>query len=56
MTTLKETIESMRKIAYKFDQLGYQARNVGIDYKAKEYFEAAILLRNAADKTEYVLS
>jgi hypothetical protein len=52
----KETINSMREIAFKLDQLGYDARKNRVGYKAKEYFECATLLRNSANKLEYVLA
>ena len=56
MTTVKETLEAMRKYAFKCDQLGYIARNNGVDYKSKEYFTAANKLREAADSFEYCMS
>jgi hypothetical protein len=57
-TTMKYTklIDEMREKAFKCDQLGYIARNNGVDYKAREYFAAAIKLREAADSFEYCMS
>ena len=51
-----ELIEKMREEASMCDQLGDIARNIGVDYKAREYFTAAIKLREAADSFEYCMS
>jgi hypothetical protein len=56
MTTLKETLESMRNIATTLDIHGKFFRNKGITYKAAECFAAANKLREAAQETEYALS
>ena len=51
-----ELIEKMREEASMCDQLGDIARTIGVDYKAREYFTAAIKLREAADSFEYCMS
>jgi hypothetical protein len=56
MTDYKEVITAMREYATQLDKFGYKARKKGIDYKAREYFDAAIKLRIAADAFEYCMS
>ena len=51
-----ELIEKMREEASMCDQLGDKARNIGVENKAREYFTAAIKLREAADSFEYCMS
>jgi len=53
----KALIEEMRATARDFDVQGKKDRASPIkEYKAKEWFDAATKLREAADATEYVLA
>lgn len=52
--SLRDLIASMRKIAEESDKLGKALEPN--HYKRKEYFEAAIKLREAAYSLEYVIS
>lgn len=52
---VQEVIEAMRDYAFKLDKLGYNARDNSIDYKARELFNAANKLREAANALEYVM-
>ena len=52
----RKLAKEMIDTAFALDKIGYKARTLGIDYKAKEYFEAAISLRNSANLLEYALS
>ena len=52
--SLRDLINSMRKIATESDNIGKALEPN--HYKRREYFEAAIKLREAAYALEYVLS
>lgn len=53
----KAFIEEMRATARDFDVQGKKDRaNPAKEYKAREWFDAATKLREAADATEYVLA
>lgn len=55
--SIRDLIASMRKVATSLDEQGKAARtNPEISYKAREYFETANKLRDAADSLEYAIS